>query len=69
MIVKNDKDENINLDDLVVVEVAEIIDTLYVNYHISKDRALRKELKQKYADLVTYYNKRVNFKCFSDTLK
>ena len=69
MILKNDNGEDVNLVDLAVTEVAEIIDALYENYHKSKDRVLRKELKQKYADLVVYYNKRVNFKCFSDTLK
>lgn len=69
MILKNDDGEDVNLDDLAIVEVSEIIEGLYENYQASKDRALRKELKQKYAALVEYYNKRANFKCYSETLK
>lgn len=69
MIIKNDAGEDVNLDDLFIVDISEIIEQLYENYHATKDRALRKELKQRYVQLVEYYNKRAAFKCYSDTLK
>jgi hydrogenase maturation factor len=56
------------ISDYALVELADIIDAIYVLHENNGDKADKRKLENVYSRLVTYYNNKVGKKIFNNTL-